>query len=70
VGPTRPPATQNVELMTKSEVLQFHNGSATESAGERRDDGTRMLKHAENTVAVESRNSRLFSVFGVFSSDR
>jgi hypothetical protein len=45
-------AAKNMQLMTESEVLQFHNGSATEARGERRDDGTRMLKHAENTMAV------------------
>jgi hypothetical protein len=52
VGPTRPLATKNVQLMTESEVLQFHHRPATESAGERPDDGTRMLEHAENTMAV------------------
>src|SRR5271169_3626189 len=50
--PTRPLAAKNMQLMTKSEVLQFHNGSATESAGESGDDGTHMFKHAENTMAV------------------
>jgi hypothetical protein len=45
-----------VELMTKSEVLQFHNGSATESAGERRDNGTHMFKHAENTMAANPKD--------------
>jgi hypothetical protein len=55
-----------VELMTKSEVLQFHNGSATESAGERRDDGTHMFKHAENTMAANPKTLE-FSVRSEFS---
>jgi hypothetical protein len=52
--------------MTKSEVLQFHNGSATESAGERRDDGTHMFKHAENTMAANPKTLE-FSVRSEFS---
>ena len=51
--PARPLAPQYVQLMTESEVLQFHDGSATESASNRRDDGTQMLRHAENTMAVD-----------------
>ena len=38
--------------MTESEVLQFQNGPTTESAGNNGDDGTHMLKHAENTMAA------------------
>jgi hypothetical protein len=38
--------------MTEGEVLEFHSGSATESASENGDDGTHILKHAQNTMAL------------------
>jgi hypothetical protein len=45
-------AAKNVQLMTKGEVLQFHHRPATESAGQNGDDETHILKHPENTIAV------------------
>jgi hypothetical protein len=52
MGPTRPLATKNVQLMTECEVLQFHHRPATEPAGENGDDETHVFKHAGNTMAV------------------
>jgi hypothetical protein len=52
-------ATQNLQLMTEGEVLQFQNRPATESAGKNRDYGTHMLKHAGDTIGGSSQNSRL-----------
>jgi ribosomal protein L40E len=50
--PTRPLATQNVQLVTESEVLQLQNHPTTESAGNNRDDGTHELEHAGDTTAA------------------
>jgi hypothetical protein len=58
-------AAKNVQLMTESEVLQFHHRPATESAGDRPDDGTRMLEHAENTMAVNPKTLDFSRLFGV-----
>src|ERR1700730_3130087 len=50
--PTRPLATQNVQLVTESEVIQLQNHPTTESAGNNRDDGTHELEHAGDTTAA------------------
>jgi hypothetical protein len=50
--PTWPLAAKNMQLMTESEVLQFQNGPTAETAGNSRDDGTRMFKHTQNTMVV------------------
>jgi hypothetical protein len=57
--------------VTEGEVLQFQNSPATESAGNSRDDGTCILKHAQNTMAADPPPGTLdfFVVFGLFSRD-
>jgi hypothetical protein len=40
-----------VQLITESKVLQFYDGSASDSAGDNGDDGPRTLMHAKNIRA-------------------
>ena len=65
-GPTRSLAAMNMQLVTEGEVLQFQNGPTAETASNSRDDGTRMSKHAQNTMAAEPETLD-FSAFSEFS---
>jgi hypothetical protein len=65
--PTRPLATQNVQLVTEGEVLQFQNHPMTESTTETME---RMSLSMPATLRRPIRNSRLFTAFGVFGSHR
>jgi hypothetical protein len=56
-----------MQLVTEGEVLQFQNGPTAETAGNSRDDGTRMFKHAQNTMAAEPETLD-FSPFSEFSA--
>jgi hypothetical protein len=48
---SRPLATKNSQLMRESKVLQFQDGSASESAGDNGEDGPRLIMHAEKIGA-------------------
>ncbi len=55
-----------MQLVTESEVFQFKNGSTAEPAGNSHDYGTPMLKHPENTMAVNPKTPD-FLAFSEFS---
>jgi hypothetical protein len=55
-----------MQLVTEGKVLQFQNSPTAETARNGRDDGTRMFKHAQNTMAAEPKTLD-FSALSEFS---